>query len=323
MTTTLAANLLNPVVLFFILGLVAVWLRSDLDMPQPAPRVLALYLLLAIGFRGGVELHRTGITPDVFGTLLASLALAVAVPLYAFSWLRRRVDVANAAALAAAYGSVSAVTFATAASFLGSLGVPYGGHMVAALALMESPAIIVGVLLVRHYGERDATGATTPLLPHLREALCNGSVLVILGSLAIGLLTGERGERLLKPFTTDLFQGVLCLFLLDMGLVAGRRLGAVLGKGRWLVGFGLLVPLLNAALALTIAHALAMSPGNAFLFCVLAASASYIAVPAAMRLAVPQADPGLYLTAAIALTFPFNVTLGLPLYYAAVERFWR
>ena len=308
MTTTLAANLLNPVVLFFILGLVAVWLRSDLDMPQPAPRVLALYLLLAIGFRGGVELHRTGITPDVFGTLLASLALAVAVPLYAFSWLRRRVDVANAAALAAAYGSVSAVTFATAASFLGSLGVPYGGHMVAALALMESPAIIVGVLLARHYGERDATGATTPLLPHLREALCNGSVLVILGSLAIGLLTGERGERLLKPFTTDLFQGVLCLFL---------------GKGRWLVGFGLLVPLLNAALALAIAHALAMSPGNAFLFCVLAASASYIAVPAAMRLAVPQADPGLYLTAAIALTFPFNVTLGLPLYYAAVERFWR
>jgi len=322
MTTSLAANLLNPVVLFFLLGVIAVVLKSDLDIPQPVPRVLALYLLLAIGFRGGVELHRSGIGPEVASTMFASLALAVVVPLLGFAWLKRRVDTANAAALAASYGSVSAVTFATAASFLTSLGVPFGGHMVAALALMESPAIVVGVLLARRYAAGDTAAPAAGLASHVREALCNGSVLMILGSLAIGLVTGERGERMLKPFTHDLFQGALCLFLLDMGLVAGRRLPAVLRMGRWLVGFGIIFPLLNAALALTLAYALQFAPGNAFLFAVLAASASYIAVPAAMRHAVPEADPGLYLTAAIALTFPFNILLGLPLYHAAVERFW-
>jgi len=322
MTTSLAANLLNPVVLFFLLGVIAVLLRSDLDIPQPVPRVLALYLLLAIGFRGGVELHRSGFGPEIASTMFASLGLATVVPLLGFAWLRRRVDAANAAALAAAYGSVSAVTFATAASFLSALGVPYGGHMVAALALMESPAIVVGVLLARRYAPGATAARPAGLAAHLREALCNGSVLMILGSLAIGIVTGERGERLLKPFTHDLFQGALCLFLLDMGLVAGRRIPAVLRMGGWLVGFGILFPLLNAALALTLAHALQFTPGNAFLFGVLAASASYIAVPAAMRHAVPEADPGLYLTAAIALTFPFNILLGLPLYHAAVGRFW-
>jgi len=323
MTTTLAASLLNPVVLFFLLGLLAVALRSDLDVPQPVPKVLALYLLLAIGFRGGVELHRTGIGLEVVVTLVASFAMAIAVPMYGFVWLRRRLDVANAAALAASYGSVSAVTFVTAASLLTSLGVAYGGHMVAALALMESPAIVIGVLLARRYDAARATDEQKSLLPHLRDAFFNGSVLMIVGSLLIGLATGERGERALKPFTTDLFQGVLCLFLLDMGLVAARRLGAIVSMGRWLVGFGVLLPLVNATLGLVIAYTLQMSQGNAFLFCVLCASASYIAVPAAMRLAVPKANPGLYLTAAIALTFPFNIVIGLPLYYAAVERLWR
>jgi len=197
MTTSLAANLLNPVVLFFLLGVIAVALKSDLDIPQPVPRVLALYLLLAIGFRGGVELHRSGIGPEIATTMLASLALAAIVPLLGFAWLKRRVDTANAAALAAAYGSVSAVTFATAASFLASLGVPYGGHMVAALALMESPAIVVGVLLARRYAAGASATRGAGLASHLREALCNGSVLMILGSLAIGLVTGERGERML------------------------------------------------------------------------------------------------------------------------------
>ena len=323
MTTALISSLQNPVLLFFLLGLVAVAVHSDLDVPQPVPKVLAVYLLLSIGFRGGVELHRTGFTSEVLVGLGASFAMAVAVPLYAFLWLRRRLDVSNAAALAATYGSVSAVTFVAAASLLISIDLPFGGHMAAALALMESPAIIIGVLLARRFGTPSAGRTGTTLLPHLREALCNGSVLVIVGSLVIGFLTGDKGERALKPFTTDLFQGVLCLFLLDMGLVAGRRLGSVLQMGRWLAGFGILFPLLNASLALAIGKLLHMSAGNAFLFCVLCASASYIAVPAAMRLAVPDANPGLYLTAAIALTFPFNIVLGLPLYLFAVQYLWQ
>jgi hypothetical protein len=325
MKTMLAASLLNPVVLFFLLGLFAVWVRSDLDMPQPIPKVLALYLLLSIGFRGGVELHRADIGSEVVTTLVAAILMAVAVPLYAFFWLRRRVDVANAAALAASYGSVSAVTFVTAVAYLVSLGVASGGHMVAALALMESPAIVIGVILARRYdgsGNAAKRDSKPTLLPHLRDAFFNGSVVVILGSLLIGLATGERGERALKPFTTDLFQGVLCLFLLDMGLVAGRRLGAIMSMARWLVAFCVLLPLFNAVLGLGLAYALRMSPGNAFLFCVLCASASYIAVPAAMRLAVPTADPGLYVTAAMALTFPFNILFGLPLYFAAIAWIW-
>ena len=317
--TSFAASLLNPAILFFTLGLLAVALHSDLEIPQPIPRLLAIYLLMAIGFRGGVELARTGVDVQAFATLCASMAMAAVVPVVAFMWLRRRVDVADAAALAAAYGSVSAVTFVTAVGFLQAAGIPFGGHMVAALALMESPAIVVGVLLANRFG------AAAPDGPRgfgglLRDACFNGSVLMIVGSLAIGLATGERGERALKPFVSDLFQGALCLFLLDMGLLAGRRLPAVRKIGRWLIGFGVLVPLVNAAIALVIASALGMTPGNGFLFCVLCASASYIAVPAAMRLALPRANPGIYVTSAIAITFPFNLLVGLPLYYALAIR---
>lgn len=231
-------------------------------------------------------------------------------------------DAANAAALAAAHGSVSAVTFVTAASLLTSLDVAYGGHMGAALARMESPAIVIGVLLARRAGAARGSDADGAVLPHSREAFTNGSVLVIVGSLVISALTGERGERALEPFTSDLFQAMQCLFLLDMGPLAGRRLPDVAAMGRWLIGFGVLFPLGNAVIALAIARALARGAGNAFLFCVLCASASYIAVPAAMRLAVPQANPGLYLGCSLAVTFPFNILLGLPPYYATVRTLW-
>ncbi len=314
-----ATSLLNPPVLFFVLGLIAVAVRSDLEIPQPIPRLLATYLLMAIGFRGGVELERTGIDGHAFATLSTSIAMAVAIPIGAFAWLRRRVAVPDAAALAAAYGSVSAVTFVTAVGFLQASGVPFGGHMVAALALMESPAIVVGVLLAHRSGAASAEPPRS-LGELVRDACFNGSVLMIVGSLAIGLATGERGERALKPFVSDLFQGALCLFLLDMGLLAGRRVEAIRKVGGWLIGFGTLVPLANAVLGLGIAVVLGMNPGNGFLFCVLCASASYIAVPAAMRLALPRANPGIYVTAAIAITFPFNILVGLPLYHALTTR---
>lgn len=320
MGTIVQTSLLNPAVLFFVLGLVAVAIRSDLDLPSPLPKVLALYLLLSIGFRGGVELTRSGAAHEVAPTLLASFGMALVVPLYAFFWLRRRLDAANAAALAASYGSVSAVTFVTAAGLLKSSDIPYGGHMVAALALMESPAIVVGLLLARRQ-EKTAAG-TSPLAHTLREAAVNGTVVLLLGSLAIGFFTADRDEQALKPFTGDLFQGALCLFLLDLGIVAGQRIRAMAAATRWLVGFAIAVPLINASLALGIAALLRMEAGNAFLFCVLCASASYIAVPAAMRHALPQADPALYVTAAIALTFPFNVLVGMPLYLATVVHFW-
>jgi len=319
----LFSNLLNPPVLFFFLGLIAVWLRSDLDVPQPLPKFFSLYLLLSLGFKGGVELHKGGVNAQIAVTLLAAILMAALVPLYVFWILRGRMKVMDAAAVAATYGSVSAVTFITATSFLSQVGVPYGGHMVAAMALMESPAIVVGVLLAR-WGAVPQAGKRNWLHPELlRDAFFNGSVLLLVGSLVIGILTGEGGEAALKPFTGDIFKGVLCLFLLDMGLVSARRLSGLKAVGAFAVGFAVLLPLFNAALAIALAWALGLTPGDALLFCVLCASASYIAVPAALRLAIPEANPGLYVTMALALTFPFNVIVGIPLYMAIINSLWR
>jgi hypothetical protein len=260
--------------------------------------------------------------------LLAGIVMAVVVPLYTYFILRRKFDTANAAAVAATYGSISAVTFIAATSYLSQLGLPFSGYMVAAMALMESPAIIIGVALVRmDRGAENGSGTVAahggfdwPML--LRDAIFNGSVFVLVGSLIIGVVTGEAGETALRPFTTDIFKGMLCLFLLDMGLVSGRRLGALRGFGSFPVLFGILVPLLNAGLGMAAASWLGLSAGDALLFVVLCASASYIAVPAAMQVAVPQANPGLYVTMALAVTFPLNIIVGLPLYMAAINWMW-
>jgi uncharacterized protein len=318
------SNLLNPPVLFFFLGMVAVWVGSDLEIPQPLPQFFSLYLLLSIGFRGGVELHKSGLDRQALLTLLAAVAAALLVPVYAYFLLRRKLPNADSAALAATYGSVSAVTFIAATSFLSQLNVPYGGHMVAALALMESPAIIVGVGLYRLFQDRD-DGAQERLHRKelLQDAFFNRSVFLLVGSLGIGLLTGEEGEAALHVFTSDLFKGILCLFLLDMGLVSARRLSSLRSLGVFPVGFAIAVPLANAFLSLGLARLLGLGPGDALLFCVLCASASYIAVPAAMRMAIPEANPSLYVTLALALTFPFNVLVGLPLYMALINAFWR
>lgn len=316
----IVSNLLNPPILFFFLGAVAFFIGSDLEIPQPLPKFFSLYLLLSIGFKGGVELSHSGLGGQVAWTLLAAMAMAVAVPVWTFFALRRRLDLSNAAAVAATYGSISAVTFIAAGSFLGQLGLPSSGHMVAAMALMESPAIIVGIALARVMKKEDGLAFSWPHL--LRDAFFNGSVLVLMGALAIGMLTGESGGKALAPFTGDIFKGMLCLFLLDMGLVSARRLAGIKTLGGFPVAFATVVPLVNAAAAIAIAHLLGLSRGDALLFTVLCASASYIAVPAAMRLAVPEANPGLYVTMALALTFPFNVIVGLPLYMSAINHFW-
>jgi hypothetical protein len=313
----LSQNLLAPPVLFFAAGALAVALRSDLEIPPPLPRLFSLYLLLAIGFRGGAELRHAGLSGDVPLALAAGLAMSVAIPVAVYSLLRRRLSAADAGAIAASYGSVSAVTFVTATAFLDRVGIPYGGHMVAALALMESPAIVVGVMLVRLGG---APGVQRPpFRALLHDAFLNGSVFLLLASLAVGLVSGERGRTALHPFTDGIFVGVLSLFLLDMGMVAARRVGDLRRAGPFLLGFAVLVPLGAAAVAAGLARLAGLGAGDALLLTVLCASASYIAVPAAMRVAVPEANPGLFLPLAIGVTFPFNVAVGIPLYLEALR----
>lgn len=317
----LIENLRNPPILFFAMGLLAVWLRSDLEIPQPLPKLFSLYLLFSIGYEGGVKLSSSGFTPYVLACVGAALFMATIVPVYSFFVLRTRVDVYNAAAIAATYGSISAVTFLTAVAFLGRIDLPYGGHMVASMALMESPAIVVGVLLVRLFARREGQ---EPLAwgRLLREAFSNASVFMLLGSLLIGLLTGEHAAPGMEPFTHAIFKGMLSFFLLDIGLVAGRQLRALRRSGPFLVGFALVFPPVNAAIGILLARLLGMTPGDAVLFAVLCGSASYIAVPAAMRMAVPEANPSLFVSMALAITFPFNISIGIPLYTALVQHLW-
>jgi hypothetical protein len=316
----IVSNILNPPILFFFLGMLAVLVKSDLEIPPPIPKLFSLYLLLAIGFKGGVELTKSGINQEVVLTLLAAIMMACVVPLYTYFILRLKLDTYDSAAIAATYGSISAVTFITASAFLTELGMPFDGFMVAALALMESPAIIVGLVLVNFFAvdeKRDFVWSEV-----LRDAFLNSSVFLLIGSLIIGVLTGEHGWKVLSPFTQDMFYGVLTFFLLDMGLVAAKRIKDLQKTGVFLISFAILIPILNAGIGLLIARLINMSQGDALLFAVLCASASYIAVPAAMRLTVPEANPSLYVSTALAVTFPFNIAIGLPLYFGWMNWLW-
>jgi hypothetical protein len=314
----------SPPVLFFFLGALAAAVRSNLRIPPAITKLLSLYLLWAIGFRGGVELLAGGFGREALVSLGLAMLLAVVVPVYTFFLLRRRLDVPTAAAVSATYGSISAVTFMTACTVLEQRHIPFGGHMVAAMALMESPAIVIAVLLWRKAGAGDAAAPSEPIAWRtlMHEAFLNGPVLLLLGSLAIGLITGERGYAAFKPLCTDLFNGVLVFFLLDLGLVAARKLRAMNGRSRFLIAFSILVPLFNAGLAIALAWLCGLGEGDAVLLAVLASSASYIAVPAAMRITIPQANPGLYLPMALGITFPFNIAVGIPLYLAVVHGLW-
>jgi uncharacterized protein len=328
-SSLILSNILNPPVLFFFMGMMAVFLKSDLEIPQPLPKLFSLYLLFAIGFKGGHEIHESGINAEIALTLLVAILLAAIVPIYSFFILKIKLDVYNAAAIAAAYGSISAVTFVTATSFLEQQAPPieYGGHMVAALALMESPAIIVGLVLVRIFTEskeidKENGQGGFSWSEVLREAFLNGSVFLLLGSLVVGIITSEQGWQRLEVFTGEIFYGMLTFFLLDMGLVAAKRIDDLKRSGSFVIGFSILMPIFNALIGIFLAKVIGMSPGNALLFSVLSASASYIAVPAAMRMTVPEANPSLYISMALALTFPFNIIIGIPVYLAIINRFW-
>jgi hypothetical protein len=313
----LTDNLTNPALLFFFLGLIAVRLKSDLEIPANSSKFISLYLLFSIGFKGGQELSHSDFDMEITYSLIFGVLLALLVPIYTFFILRKRLGTFNAGAIAAAYGSVSAVTFVTTVSFLEAHDIPFGGHMVAVMALMEAPSIIIGVLLVSFFKkERDPNNSFGKLLKH---ALTNGSVLMIMGSLLIGFLANESQAEGIRPFTTDIFKGFLAVFLLDMGITSGKKLGAFLENGWFTLLFAIFIPLINGVAVAFISAGITESEGNRLLFAILAASASYIAVPAAMKLAVPKANPGLYLPMALAITFPLNITLGMPLYLSLIQ----
>lgn len=314
-------SFLDPAILFFVFGMVAGLLKSNLEIPAPISRFLSLYLLMALGLKGGFALAKSGLTTEVAVSLGAALLLATVVPLMGYMLLRRFLSGYDAAAIAATYGSVSAVTFITAVQYLDTHGIDYGGHMAAAMALMESPAIILAVVLANWVRQRQGAATTSPSMGKiLHESVTDGAQLLLLGAMLIGLLTGASGEAVMKPFSVDLFKGMLAFFLLDMGLLAARNLGSLKGKSAWLLAYALLAPLVHASMALGLGWMLGISSGNLALLMVLAASASYIAVPAVIRHAIPEANPSLYFSMSLGLTFPFNILIGIPLYVSVAQK---
>lgn len=313
----LTNNLTNPALLFFFLGLLAVKLKSDLEIPPTSSKFISLYLLFSIGFKGGQELSHSHASMEIFGSLLLGVLLALIVPIYSFFILKRRLSVPNAGAIASSYGSVSAVTFVTAVAFLEIQQAEFGGHMVAAMALMEAPSIIIGVLLISIFDSETKRNKPSngQLLKH---ALTNGSVLIIIGSLLIGFIASDAQAQGIKPFTTDIFKGFLAVFLLDMGITSGKKLSTLIEKGWFTLLFAIVIPLVNGIVVSLISPMVTDNHGNQFLLAILAASASYIAVPAAMKISAPKANPGLYVPMALAITFPLNITIGMPLYYAII-----
>ena len=315
----LLSNLTNPTLLFFVLGIFAAIVKSDLEIPEGSVKFISLYLLFAIGFKGGQELAHSSFSLEIVYSLLFGLVIASLIPLYTFFILKRKLSIADAAAVAATYGSVSAVTFVAGTTFLESQKIAFGGEMVAVMALMESPAIIVGVILMMRYDKESAGESGGKLKDIVQHSFTNGSVLMILGSLLIGLIADTKQAEGIKPFTTDIFKGFLAIFLLEMGMVTAKRFAAFRKYGWFVTAFAILIPVVNGCLIAVISGLITENVGNRFIFAILAASASYIAVPAAMRLAAPNADPGLYIPMALGVTFPFNITVGMPLYYALVK----
>jgi hypothetical protein len=312
----LLENITNPALLFFLLGIIAVRLKSDLEIPENSSKFISLYLLFSIGFKGGQELSHSDFTIDIIWSIAFGVLIAVIIPLYSFFILKRYFSIENSGAIAAAYGSVSAVTFVTAITFLEMQSYTFSGHMVAVMALMEAPAIIIGVVLIRLFSK--STVHTTKMSSLIKHSFTNGSVLLITGSLIIGFLASEQQALGIKPFTTDLFKGFLAIFLLDMGISSGKKLNDFFKSGWFSFSFAIIIPLINGIIVAYLSHFITEEVGNRFIFAVLAASASYIAVPAAMKIAVPKANPGIYLPMALAITFPFNITFGMPIYLSII-----
>lgn len=314
---TLFANITNPALLFFLLGILAVQIKSDLQIPENSSKFISIYLLLSIGFKGGQELSHSGLNFEIVSSMGLGLFLASSIPIASFFILKRKMSIANAGAIAASYGSVSAVTFVTATSFLDFEAIQFNGHMIAVMALMEAPAIIVGVLLISYF-KRDANQKRSRMSNILWHSVTNGSVLLIIGSLVIGYMASAEQAEGIRPFTTDIFKGFLAVFLLDMGITSGKQLSTILKKGLYPFLFSSIMPFINGLIALAISIQITDVPGNQLLFAILGASASYIAVPAAMKQAVPDANPSLYLPMALGITFPINVMIGIPFYYSII-----
>jgi hypothetical protein len=315
----LLENLTNPALLFFILGVIAVLLKSDLEIPPNSSKFISLYLLFAIGFKGGQELAHEEFSAEILWSMLFGIGISMLIPLYTFFILKRKLSVVDAGAIAAAYGSVSAVTFVTAVSYLESQQLTLHGHMVAIMALMESPAIIIGLVLISIYNKEVSNKIKMSSV--VKHSLTNGSVLLILGSLVIGFLASTKQAEGIKPFTNDLFKGFLAIFLLDMGVTSGRKLKSFFSFGWFPFLFALIIPLVNGSIIALLSSFVTTDITSRFIFAVLAASASYIAVPAAMKVSVPNANPGLFLPMALAVTFPVNITIGMPIYFLIVQHF--
>jgi hypothetical protein len=331
-------NLLDPAILFFVFGVLAGALKSNLEIPPAISRFLSLYLLMALGLKGGFALSHSGLTVGVAVSLAAAMTLAICIPLIGYWFLRRFVSGFDAAAVAATYGSVSAVTFVTAVQYLENQQIPFGGHMAAAMALMESPAIIMAVVFANALRRKsapemlnvgDGVGALgdpparsgVPIGKILHESFTDGAQLLLLGAMVVGLITGDAGKAAMQPFSGDLFKGMLSFFLLDMGLMAARNLPQARGKSPVLIAYAALGPIAHASLALGLSVLLNLPAGDAALLMVLAASASYIAVPAVLRHALPEANPSLYFGLSLGVTFPLNILLGIPLYTFVAMQF--
>lgn len=317
------ANLLSPAVLFFVLGLIAALTKSDLKFPEPLYVGLTIYLLVAIGFKGGVAIAEGGIA-KVWLPALAAMALGALIPLWTYPLLRfgGKLPAVDAAAIAAHYGSVSAVTFIAATNYLKVVNQPFESYTTAFLAVMESPAILIGVVLGKIGTKKPGESSGVSLGRAMHEAIFGRSIFLLVGTLVVGALCGEAGMKKVEPFFVTPFQGVLALFPLEMGIVAGRRLEDLKKVGAFLLAFGVVVPLINGALGVCLGKLTGLGLGGATLMGVLSASASYIAAPAAIRTSLPDANPTLYLTSSLAITFPFNITLGIPIYLEIARRLY-
>ena len=321
----LLKNLLDPPILYFFLGVFIGAIRSNLEIPAPVTKFLSLYLLFAIGFKGGQELNKVGLSAETGKVVGIAVFLALAIPLWSFVILRRKVNPFDSAAIAATYGSVSVVTFVAASQFVAGRGYPAGGAMTVALVLMESPAIVMAVLLAtwarsRAGAEASDGAAQIGLKGVLHEAFTDGAQLLLIGSFVVGYVSGADGGKAMNVFVGDLFKGFLAFFLLEMGLLVARQLREMRDVTPFLIGFGLVMPPVNALVAIGLGQLFSLNRGDLTLLAVLAASASYIVVPAVVRFAIPEARPSRYFAMALGITFPFNIVVGIPLYYAIASR---
>lgn len=316
-------NLATPMILFFVLGFISTIIKSDIEIPQSISKVLAIYFMIAIGFKGGVEISKTGIDISLYNAIINSVFIGISTPIVAFLILKYigKIDNINSGAISAHYGSVSVVTFVTAISFLNNKSIDFSGYMAGMMALMESPAIFVSILLVRIFSSQKISTLKSNFIDLLKESLFNSSVVLLFGSLIIGLIVGEKGMTSVKPFLVDPFNGILTLFLLDMGMIAGQRISEFKKVGFFLGVFAICMPIMSASITILMSSLFDFSLGDTFLFSVLAASSSYIAAPAAVRIALPQANPAYYITMSLAITFPFNIMFGIPLYFSLIN-YW-